>query len=180
MISKPLIQSRTGPTSTGSSNLLIRATQSEDMVALTALINLPGFRAGTLRRPYQSAEQTRLWLEKQNSNSLNIVALQDGQLVGHAGFNCYSGRRSHAAELGIGVHDNHQGKGIGTALLKEVIDSADNWFGIKRLELNVYTDNAPAIRLYERFGFEAEGVRKAYAFKAGIYADALCMARLRL
>lgn len=49
-------------------------------------------------------------------------------------------------------------KGIGTALLQEIVDAADNWLGFRRLELAVFADNAPAIRLYEKFGFEREGI----------------------
>jgi L-phenylalanine/L-methionine N-acetyltransferase len=45
--------------------------------------------------------------------------------------------------------------------------------------LTVYTDNERAIRLYQRFGFETEGTHRGYALKAGVYADALVMARLR-
>lgn len=40
---------------------------------------------------------------------------------------------------------------LGTALMRELLDAADNWLGFKRLELTVFTDNAPAIRLYEKF-----------------------------
>ena len=90
------------------------------------------------------------------------------------------GRRSHVVGLGMGVHDDHWGKGIATALMTELVDVADNWFAIRRLELSVFTDNARAIRLYEKFGFVPEGVRRAFAFRAGAYADALSMARLRL
>lgn len=158
--------------------LSIRAARIDDFEALSALINLPGFRAGTLRLPYQRPEQTKKWLESQGPNTLSIVALIDDVIVGQAGLHPYSGRRAHAAELGIGVHDDHVGKGVGTALIGEVIDAADNWLGFKRLELTVYTDNAPAIRLYEKFGFEREGRLRCYAFKAGAYVDAIGMARL--
>jgi putative acetyltransferase len=44
--------------------------------------------------------------------------------------------------------------------MREIVDAADNWFDIKRLDLTVFTDNAAAIRLYEKFGFEPEGVTK--------------------
>ena len=43
----------------------------------------------------------------------------------------------------------------------------------------VYVDNAPAIRLYQKFGFEAEGTLRGYAFRAGQYVDSFFMARLR-
>ncbi|CAD5256229.1 GNAT family acetyltransferase [Bosea sp. 62] len=162
-----------------SDGLLIRAARSDDLEALTTLVNLPGFRAGTLRLPYQRSEVTRRWLEDPNTDGLNIVAFRDGELVGQAGFERYRGRRAHVAYIGIGVHDEHHGTGIGTALLGELVDAADNWFGLKRLELTVYSDNAVAIALYRKFGFEPEGLLRAYAFRAGAYADALTMARLR-
>jgi putative acetyltransferase len=163
----------------GPQGLLIRAPRLEDCEALTTLVNLPGFRAGTLRLPFQRVEQTRKRLERDMSESLDLVAVLDGQIVGSAGFNRGTGRRSHAAGLAMGVHDDHWGKGIATALMTELVGAADNWFAIKRLELTVFTDNVPAIRLYEKFGFEPEGVQRGFAFRAGQYADVLSMARLR-
>lgn len=71
------------------------------------------------------------------------------------------------------------GRGIGTALISELVDMADNWLDIRRLELNVYTDNSVAIRLYEKFGFRREGVFVGYAYREGAYVDSLAMARLR-
>jgi putative acetyltransferase len=152
----------------------------DDCEAVTELVNLPGFRAGTLRLPFQSLEQTKKWLGRDSDGCLNLVAVLDGELIGSAGFNRYAGRRSHVAGLGLGVHDDQRAKGIGTALMGALVEAADNWYALKRLELTVFTDNAPAIRLYEKFGFEPEGIKRAFAFRAGQYADALSMARLRL
>jgi putative acetyltransferase len=160
-------------------DLLIRATRISDAEAIAALNNLPGVRAGTLRLPYQNPDQTRKWLESHGPDSLSIVAEYDGKIIGSAGLHRYPGRRAHAATLGMAVRDDYQGKGVGTALLRELIDAADNWLGLRRLELTVYTDNERAIRLYQRFGFETEGAHRGYALKAGVYADALVMARLR-
>src|SRR5215469_18140752 len=81
----------------GLQGLLIRAARSDDCEALTALVNLPGFRAGTLRVPFQKIEQTRKWLERESADSLNLVAILNGELAGSAGFDRYTGRRSHAA-----------------------------------------------------------------------------------
>ncbi len=54
-------------------------------------------------------------------------------------------------------HDQWQGRGVGRALMEAAVDLADNWLSLTRLELTVFADNAPAIRLYERVGFEVEG-----------------------
>ncbi|MBP0579308.1 GNAT family N-acetyltransferase [Labrys sp. LIt4] len=159
--------------------LSIRATRLEDADAITALANLPGYRAGTLRLPYQKPELARRWLEGLGPEAFNLVAVLDGVIVGNAGLERYNGRRAHAAGLGVGVHDDYRGRGIGTALLREITDAADNWLRVERLELTVFADNLRAIRLYERFGFEKEGILRNYAFRAGTFADAHLMARLR-
>src|SRR5215217_5695897 len=88
-------------------------------------------------------------------------------------------RRRHAGVIGMGVHDEWHGKGIGTALMQACVDLADKWLNLTRLELEVYTDNEPAIRLYERFGFEREGLLRQHAYRDGRYVDAYAMARLR-
>jgi putative acetyltransferase len=73
----------------------------------------------------------------------------------------------------------YQGQGVGTALLAALLDLADNWLGLRRLELQVYTDNAAAVRLYETFGFLIEGTARQLALRGGVYVDAYSMARLR-
>jgi len=159
--------------------LILRAGRPEDAEALTDLANLPLYRHGTMRLPFQGVAETRRWLESQAEGQLHIVALQGDLLVGSAGLRPNPGRRRHAAVLGLGVHDAYVGRGIGSALLRAVLDAADNWMGLTRIELTVFSDNQPAIRLYERFGFEREGVARRFAFRAGAYADADMMARLR-
>jgi putative acetyltransferase len=59
-----------------------------------------------------------------------------------------------------------------------LLDWADHWAQILRIELTVFTDNAPAIALYRKFGFELEGTHRAYALRDGVYGDVYAMARL--
>jgi putative acetyltransferase len=79
----------------------------------------------------------------------------------------------------MAVRDDWQGKGVGKALLGAAVDLADNWLNVERIELTVYTDNAAAIALYQRFGFDIEGTFRRYGFREGVYVDAHAMARLR-
>jgi ribosomal-protein-alanine N-acetyltransferase len=71
----------------------------------------------------------------------------------------------------IGVRPEAQGAGIGRALLLDLLAHA----GSRRVVLEVRTDNAPAIALYESEGFVILGVRRRYYRPSG--ADAYTMAR---
>ncbi len=159
--------------------LTVRALRVSDAEALTDLINLPGYRAGTLRPPFQSIDAVRKRMESPSPGALNLVVELDGKLVANAGMNRFEGRRQHAASLGMGVHDDFTGRGVGTFLMAAMVDAADNWHDIKRLELTVYTDNDAAVRLYEKFGFEKEGLLRSFGYRDGQYVDAYTMARLR-
>jgi len=77
------------------------------------------------------------------------------------------------------VRDDWQGKGVGTAMMQAVIDLADRWLNLTRIELTVFTDNESAIALYRKFGFEIEGALRKYAFRDGEFVDAYATARVK-
>lgn len=162
-------------------DIVIRAQEPEDLAALAEVYNQPRVVWGTLQTPFTGVAQRRERYGSPPESHSRLVAVIGGKVIGSAGL--HPGRhrrRQHAAELGMGVHDAYAGHGVGRALMAAVIDLADNWLAYRRLELTVWTDNDRAIRLYESFGFEREGVHRAYAWREGGYVDALAMARLRL
>ncbi len=167
---------KTGP---GQAEIVIRALEVEDAQDLARLQDMPGYRYGTLRPPFPSITSVRKRLEQNGPETLLLGAFVDARLVGSAGLHRHSGRRSHAANIGMGVADDMEGRGIGTALLRALIEAADKWLAIDRLELTVFHDNERAIRLYERHGFQREGTFRAFAFRDGEFVDAVAMARLR-
>lgn len=61
---------------------------------------------------------------------------------------------SHRAELSIAVRKRYWGQGIGSMLMKELIQYAKE-NGIEIINLDVRKDNDHATRLYEKFGFMA-------------------------
>jgi putative acetyltransferase len=158
----------------------IRSAEPTDAEALAALFACPRVIANTLQLPYRSLDFRRGRLQP-DPTIHRLVAEVDGRLVGELGLHLEPNpRRAGVASFGMAVHDDYQGQGVGSALMAAMLDLADNWLGLRRIELTVYTDNAPAIRLYEKFGFLIEGTARAYALRAGSYVDAYFMARLRL
>jgi putative acetyltransferase len=161
--------------------ILIRAVEPEDMAQVTEVMNQPRAIWGTLQVPFVSVATRRKRHEGLAAGHTQLVAVIDGKVIGMAGLHPVDNRRrAHAASIGMAVHDAFAGRGAGRALMTALVDQADRWLNYTRLELTVFSDNARAVALYERFGFEREGVLRAYAWRDGAYADCLAMARLRL
>jgi L-phenylalanine/L-methionine N-acetyltransferase len=162
-------------------NIVVRRAEPEDYRGLQRIHALPRAVWGTLQVPYPSVQTWRKRLEKQSSNHYGLVACVQHELVGSLGLVVAerSPRRWHAAEIGMAVADEWQGRGIGSALLKAALDLADRWLSLRRVELTVYADNAVAIHLYRKFGFEVEGLLRGYSFRDGAFVDSYAMARLR-
>lgn len=160
--------------------VVIRRAEARDAEALARTFNAPLAQAGTLQMPMASPDLWRKCMADQPPEDYFIVAEVDGEVVGNAGLHqAGRTRRRHAGSVGMSVRDDWQGKGVGSAMMARLIDLADNWFDYRRLELTVYTDNAAALALYRKFGFEIEGTLREYAFRNGVYVDAYTMARLR-
>jgi len=99
-----------------------------------------------------------------------------GVLIGYAGLAMLGPRENPEFEIHtIGVDPAHQRRGVGRALMDQLLHTADLLDGPVFLE--VRTDNAPAIAMYERYGFATTGVRKNYYQASG--ADAYAMMRPR-
>ena len=164
----------------GQDEILIRACEPEDMADLTEAWNQPRAVWGTLQTPFTSLEARRKRHDTMPAGHLFLVAVIDGKAIGAASLHpAEHRRRAHAASIGMAVHDAYAGRGAGTALMRALIDQADRWLNLTRVELTVWSDNDRAIGLYERFGFEREGLLRGYAWRDGGYVDALAMARLR-
>ena len=159
----------------------VRRAETGDADALHVLYSEPLAMAGTLQLPFPSAEMWRKRLVDFAADDYMIVAEANGELVGNAGLHSMgrSARRRHVGYIGMAVRDDWHGRGVGTALMHALVDLADNWIGYRRLELTVYTDNAAALALYRKFGFETEGTLREYAYRGGRFVDAYTMARLR-
>jgi L-phenylalanine/L-methionine N-acetyltransferase len=162
-------------------NLKIRRAEPDDYLAVHEMFSSPDVYEGTMQLPYPSRDLWRKRVAEAPENFFNLVAVVDERVVGMLGIETFPNRprRRHVGRIGISVAAEWQGKGVGTALMAAVVDLADNWLNLTRLELEVYADNAAAIRLYERFGFIYEGTLRQHAFRNGEYVDSNVMGRLR-
>lgn len=160
--------------------LIVRAFAPEggDLEAWTAIHNQRLVALGTLQIPFTPSSSWKQRLESGSSERV-LVAELDGEVIGCTALHLGSGRTRHSGSLGMGVSVEHQGRGVGSALLAALIDLADNWYNLRRLELEVYADNEAGIGLYRKFGFQDEGIYRKYAYRNGTFVDALAMARLR-
>jgi L-phenylalanine/L-methionine N-acetyltransferase len=163
--------------------ITLRSATPDDAAAFARILGEPGVMFHTLQLPHPSEAKWKARLSEPaapGSNDLSLVAEIGGAVVASAGLFGPGPqvRRRHAASLGIAVTGAAQGQGVGTALMQALCDYADRWGQILRIELTVFADNARAIALYRRFGFETEGTHRGYALRDGAYADVLSMARL--
>ena len=131
----------------------VRAAELADVDALTRLFSHRNAYAQTLQLPLQSTEVWRKRLATNDDTQHTLVATVGGEVVGNLGLTRLTRpRRAHVGEIGMAVRDDWQGKGVGAALMKAALDLADNWLGLRRIELHVHADNERAIALYRRFG----------------------------
>ena len=85
---------------------------------------------------------------------------------------------AHCGSLGMGVHPNYRGQGLGSRLLSACIQKA--WAkGLTRIVLQARADNLHAIALYEKFGFKNEALKSQAMRFDGEYFDAVQMRLLR-
>lgn len=96
--------------------------------------------------------------ELENRNTTYIVAKENDEIVGFAGL---STCLDEATLNNIVVKKSHRNRGIGGELLEALIELCSD-LSMRTFTLEVDTENAPAIHLYEKFGFKNLGIRKNY------------------
>ncbi|ANN79079.1 GNAT family N-acetyltransferase [Bordetella flabilis] len=126
-----------------------------------------------------SLEQTQDFvLRNIERGNPHLVAVAEESVIGwcdivpltHPGF-------AHTGVVGMGVHADWRGRGVGKALLRAGAGAARQ-AGLQRLELEVYASNDAACRLYEAHGFVREGLKRRGRCLDGAYEDIVIMARL--
>jgi RimJ/RimL family protein N-acetyltransferase len=83
----------------------------------------------------------------------------------------------HVADVGLMVAADFRRRGAGRALM----EAAEEWaraIGVRKIELHVFPHNGGALALYERLGYEREGLRRAHYRRGRDFVDAILMAKV--
>ncbi|MBD1913412.1 MULTISPECIES: GNAT family N-acetyltransferase [unclassified Leptolyngbya] len=161
--------------------LSIRHATPEDKKALFELFTEPSVIHWLVNVPYITTEADFDAVTQPTHDKYTLTAQGSSGLMGSVtlAVNPLPRCRNSAHVSAVAVHPLYQGQGVGYALMQAVVDLADNWLNLHRVDLMVYPDNEGAIALYKKFGFTTEGILRDYSFRAGIYCDAMTMARIR-
>lgn len=160
----------------------IRQAAPEDAEAMLAYLKQVGGETDNLSFGAEglpgTEEQERAYLASmaEDAHSVCLVACRDGKIIGSGSLNGMPRRMGHRAELGITVQKADWNGGVGSRLMERLIAYAQEQ-GTEVIHLEVRSDNARAIHLYEKFGFRSIGTFPAYLKINGAYVDAEIMVR---
>ena len=119
------------------------------------------------------------WLGKrlasvEKGELVDVVAEVDGKMVANAEIGRRRGNMSHVGDFGVGIRAGYRGIGIGTELMRLLIEQARR-IGLKTIVLDVFETNSTAKGLYEKAGFKENGRIPKGVYKSGKYIDLIRM-----
>jgi RimJ/RimL family protein N-acetyltransferase len=133
----------------------------------------PGERTTTLEEQEKRIRDILL-----KDNQVIFVVEEQGLLVGYlAALGGSYARNKHEVYIVVGILEAFTSRGIGTALFQQ-LDAWAHRHHIHRLELTVMVHNTRGVGLYQKMGFEIEGVKKDSLFVDGIFVDEYYMGKI--
>ncbi len=127
----------------------------------------------------RSLDEQRRWLSERSGAHAVMVAELDGEIVGFASLSPYRDRPAYRStvEDSVYVVDAHQGKGVGRALLAELLVVAQR-HGFHSVVARVVGDHAVSRQLHTSLGFELVGVEREVGRKFGRWLDVAVLQKL--
>lgn len=163
---------------------MIREAVSQDAEKMISYLNQAGGESDNLLHgknefnvPVEGVKR-KLNMSKDSDNSVILIALEDEQIIARAELDgYYPARMHHRAKFSISVRKDHWNQGIGTEMIKRIVEQAKK-MNITVIELEVITDNASAIALYHKTGFTDIGIYKDFFNVNGMFKDAIIMQKI--
>jgi UDP-4-amino-4,6-dideoxy-N-acetyl-beta-L-altrosamine N-acetyltransferase len=167
-------------------NIILRPFKQEDAKKTLAWRCDPETRFLAMLHPYPVTEEMEQeWLQNilRNTSNKNVAfaieIVADHKLIGY--FQLRDIQWIHRrAWLGIIIGDKeNRGKGLGEEAMNLGLDYAFNALNLQKICLEVLDVNKSAVKLYEKLGFEKEGLLKKHFYSNGKYSDVLIMSLIK-
>jgi RimJ/RimL family protein N-acetyltransferase len=109
---------------------------------------------------------------------LGVFERSSGKMVGWVDFFTFSRDWNQWANLGYYLHNNYQGRGYGTEMVRAGVKIGFHILRYKRLEASINLDNRRSIGLVKKLGFRREGIRREFLYEGGQWLDHVIYAAL--
>jgi L-amino acid N-acyltransferase YncA len=160
-----------------SGTFAIRPATNDDVGAIVGIYNWAVNQTfATIDSEALSTEEAADWWETHARRSRLIVATDDSGVIGWARLFPWKQRGIDVVEDLVYVDPVHHGRGIGRALLTELIKQATG-LGYRTIVATVATDNRSGLQLHEKLGFESVGTIRNAANKFDRWMDITLMQR---
>jgi len=158
-------------TKTAAAPFTIRPATNDDVDAIVGIYNWAVNQTfATIDSEALSKEEAAAWWEQHGRRSKLIVATDDSGVIGWARLFPWKQRGIDVVEDLVYVDPVHHGRGIGRALLTELIAQAKG-LGYKTIVATVATDNRSGLQLHSKLGFETVGTIRNAANKFDRWMD---------
>lgn len=147
--------------------MILRAACDSDLEAILAVYNhAVATTTATFDTVPRSLPDQREWFAAHVAPYAVIVCEERGQVVGWASISAFSPRPAYrfTGEASVYVHDDARGRGVGQALLRDVMDRAVAG-GLHTLVGRICDENEVSCRLVEKAGFRRVGVMEEVGYK---------------
>lgn len=162
-------------------DVLIRLARPSDAEAIRTIYNLEVTTSTvTFDLVPRSPDDQRAWLERRSgAHAVLVAADDDGSVIGFASLSPYRDRPGYATtvEDSVYIERGHQGRGVGKALLGELLDVARS-HGFHAVMARVVGGHDASINLHKSLGFEVVGVEREVGRKFGRWLDVVLLQRL--
>ncbi len=127
----------------------------------------------------RSLEEQRAWQSERSGARAVVVAELEGEVRGFGSLSPWRDRPAYATtvEDSVYVHRDHQGRGVGSALLTELVATATA-HGFHACMARIVGGHDASIALHQRCGFEVVGTEREVGRKLGKWLDVVLMERL--
>jgi len=161
-------------------SLKIRGAGPADAAAIAAIYNQGiADRIATLETEKRSPEERLEWLAARGPRHPVLVAEMDGAVVGWGSLNHFNPRKAYdfVADFSVYVERAWRGKGVGSGLLRALIEQAKR-LGYHKLVLSAFPWNASGMALYQKQGFRTVGLYKEQGLLDGKWVDTIIMEKI--